>query len=265
MENSMKNIFILLFALVFFSFSFSALAQREGWESFPDEELTKKEAELRINKFVIENNNLKTKLAGLEADVEKLKKELDEVNKQIKDCNASIYSLVGATEADVNKFRQKLGVIDGKVRQMKGLSEDVRADKTNEIKSLENELNEMRMNKISCIREFYEKIIAIARDIRGLYAEKKIKEYVVGTWAENRDCLWNIAGKVEIYGDPFQWPKIWQGNTSQIKNPDIIFPGQRLTIPPAGPLTPEEKKAERKYWRNKRAMMESDQSGKKGE
>ncbi len=261
----MKNIFILFFALVFLSFAYNSFAQRQGWESYPDEELTKKEAELRINKFVIDNTNLKTKLAGLEADVEKLKKELDELNKQIKDCNASIYSLVGATEADVNKFRQKLGVIEGKVRQMKGLSEDVRADKTDEIKALENELNEMRMNKISCIKEFYEKIIALARDIRGLYVEKKIKEYIVGTWAENRDCLWNIAGKVEIYGDPFQWPKIWQGNTTQIKNPDIIFPGQRLTIPPSGPLTPEEKKAERKYWRNKRAMMESDQTGKKGE
>jgi nucleoid-associated protein YgaU len=65
--------------------------------------------------------------------------------------------------------------------------------------------------------------------------------------------LWNISGKAEIYGDPFQWPKIWQANTDIIRNPDIIHPGQVLKIPPPGPKTDEETKAERRYWRDKNA------------
>ena len=60
---------------------------------------------------------------------------------------------------------------------------------------------------------------------------------------------------MEIYGDPFQWPKIWQANTDQIRNPDIIHPGQVLKVPPAGPKTDDESKAERKYWRKKRAAQ----------
>ena len=74
----------------------------------------------------------------------------------------------------------------------------------------------------------------------------------VGTWAKDRDCLWNIAKKPDIYGDAFKWPKIWQKNRDQIKNPDIIHPGQVLKIPAPAPLTPEEESAARKYYRQKR-------------
>jgi nucleoid-associated protein YgaU len=183
------------------------------------------------------------------------KSELDlaKVSKDLEDCEEEILRLIGATKEDLEAFRQKLGVIEGKVRQMESLSNDVLADRRAEVVALENELNELRKDKLSVIPEFYDKILSLAKRIKGLYREKKIDGYVVGTWAQDRDCLWNIAGKSEIYGDPFMWPKIWQANTDIIRNPDIIHPGQVLKILPAGPKTDEESKAERRYWRNKRA------------
>ena len=223
----------------------------------PDAELTKDEAVVRIQELEASVMDLTNKVAAMNGDIEKLKKEIEDTKRALKECRDSYYSLLGATPDDIEKYRQSLGQIEGKVRAMARLSDDELADKKSDVEALEAELNAMRMNKIACIAEFYNKIIALARDIKGLYKEKKIKSYTVGTWAENRDCLWNIAGKTEIYGDPFQWPKIWQGNTEQIKNPDIIHPGQVLKLPPAGPKTPEEMKAERKYWRNKRAAMEA--------
>lgn len=48
------------------------------------------------------------------------------------------------------------------------------------------------------------------------------------------DCLWKISGKKEIYNDPFMWPIIYEANREQIKNPDLIYPGQKLTIPRSG-------------------------------
>jgi nucleoid-associated protein YgaU len=77
--------------------------------------------------------------------------------------------------------------------------------------------------------------------------------YTVGTWARDRDCLWNIAKKPRIYDNPFLWPKIWQGNRAQIKNPDLIYKGQKLTIPPKAELTRSEKAALRSYWSKKRS------------
>ncbi|MCD6412746.1 MAG: LysM peptidoglycan-binding domain-containing protein [Elusimicrobia bacterium] len=62
-------------------------------------------------------------------------------------------------------------------------------------------------------------------------ASKPPTSYTVGTWAKNRDCLWNIAKKSEIYDDPWQWKKIYLANKSEIKDPDLIYPGQVFKIP----------------------------------
>ncbi len=46
------------------------------------------------------------------------------------------------------------------------------------------------------------------------------------------DCLWRIAGRKDIYGNPKLWPRIYRANKSQIRNRDLIFPNQVLYIPP---------------------------------
>lgn len=43
------------------------------------------------------------------------------------------------------------------------------------------------------------------------------------------DCLWNIAKK--YYGKGNQYTKIYNANKDKIKNPNLIYPGQVLTIP----------------------------------
>ena len=44
------------------------------------------------------------------------------------------------------------------------------------------------------------------------------------------DSLWKISGKPEIYSDPYQWPLIYKTNADQIKDADLIFPGQQFAI-----------------------------------
>ncbi len=43
------------------------------------------------------------------------------------------------------------------------------------------------------------------------------------------DCLWNIAKK--FYGNGSQYTKIYNANRDKIKNPNLIYPRQVLTIP----------------------------------
>lgn len=45
------------------------------------------------------------------------------------------------------------------------------------------------------------------------------------------DSLSKIAKR--HYGDANKWPRIFEANRDQIKNPDLIHPGQKLTIPGA--------------------------------
>ncbi len=252
----MKKILTIV-SILFLSGAF-AFAQMPP-ASKPDAELTRKEAELRIQDFQSRVSSLETKLNELNAKYEELEIELKNVNAALRDCNDEIKRILGTTDADIEAFAQRLGVLEGKVRDMKRLNDDQLADRRSDVEALENEYLELRKNKISIMPKFFDRMVQLGRDIRGLYREKKITTYTVGTWAENRDCLWNISGKMEIYGDPLQWPKIWQANTDQIRNPDIIFPGQVLKIPPAGPKTPEEIKAERRYWRMKREAAEQQQ------
>ena len=43
------------------------------------------------------------------------------------------------------------------------------------------------------------------------------------------DCLWNIAKK--YYGNGSKYTTIYNANRDKIKNPNLIYPGQVLTIP----------------------------------
>lgn len=45
------------------------------------------------------------------------------------------------------------------------------------------------------------------------------------------DCLWNIAKK--FYGNGSKYTVIYNANKDKIKNPNLIYPGQVLTIPSA--------------------------------
>ncbi|MCB1878164.1 MAG: LysM peptidoglycan-binding domain-containing protein, partial [Chromatiales bacterium] len=47
---------------------------------------------------------------------------------------------------------------------------------------------------------------------------------------ERGDSLWRISGKDEIYGNPYQWPLIYKQNKSQIRDADLIYPGQNFQI-----------------------------------
>jgi len=54
--------------------------------------------------------------------------------------------------------------------------------------------------------------------------EKPSEEYIV----KKTDTLWDISS--DKLRDPFLWPKIWKENPD-IKNPHLIYPGQRIKIP----------------------------------
>ncbi len=55
------------------------------------------------------------------------------------------------------------------------------------------------------------------------------------------DTLWDISE--EYLKNPFLWPNIWEKN-DYIRNPDLIYPGNRLIIPSFMPSKPETAKEE---------------------
>ncbi len=50
-------------------------------------------------------------------------------------------------------------------------------------------------------------------------------------WVERGEFLYKIAGYSNVYGNPFQWQKIYEANKTVITDPNLIYPHMVLRIP----------------------------------
>jgi nucleoid-associated protein YgaU len=62
-------------------------------------------------------------------------------------------------------------------------------------------------------------------------AEEKLRSHTTVYIVKKGDHLWAIAGMEQIYDAPRLWPLIFDANRDKIRNPDLIYPEQELTIP----------------------------------
>jgi len=240
------NRVMLVAALVLFACSYAAT-----------QEMTKEEWQKQITDFTTQRNDLKSKLAGLQKDVDQLKKDDAAKAEALKKCNDDLMALVGANAAAEKAFEAQLDQIDAKVNELSKLSNQDLWARKGEVDDVQKMIDEAKKNKMAALPKYFDRL---KEEQSRLDALRKTLEtaqmemtYTVGTWAKDRDCLWNIAKKPKIYDNAFLWPKIWQGNKDKIKNPDVIKKGQVLSIPPKAELTKEEKSAVRSYWNKKKA------------
>ncbi len=64
--------------------------------------------------------------------------------------------------------------------------------------------------------------------------------YTVRLIPDRRDCFWRIAGYPFVYNDPWKWRLLYDANKSLLedpKNPNLIEPGMKFTIPALGSET----------------------------
>jgi nucleoid-associated protein YgaU len=229
------------------------------FSSFAQEEMLKEEWQKQVTEMTTKRNDLKNQFAGLQKEVADLQKQDADKAQALKQCQDALASAQGEQEAPL---LAKQDAIDARINELSRLSnQDLWARKA-ELDSIQNWINDAQKNPSSAIQKNQERLQAeqsrldaLKKTIADIIASgEATPTYTVGTWAKDRDCLWNIAKKPKIYDNPFLWPKIWQGNRDQIKNPDVIHKGQKLKIPAKAALTKEEKSAVRKYWSKKNAQ-----------
>ncbi|MBK7498764.1 MAG: LysM peptidoglycan-binding domain-containing protein [Ignavibacteriales bacterium] len=189
--------------------------------NFAQEKMTEEQWESEMATYKDKKVALENEIAALKSDIDNLK-AMDLQDPE--ECIDELYQIVGATRNDVNNYRKAVNELDGKIKRKEGPKTDRQTD-----------LNTLKMNKISALPEFYNKVHnQMQKDLDNwVEAPTDISYSVV-----KGDCLWNIAKKKEHYGNGFAWPVIYQANRDQIKNPDLIFPNQTFKIPN---LTEEEK------------------------
>lgn len=189
--------------------------------TFAQEEMTKDEWQNEINRLTEERTALQKEDSTLQAEINNMK---NNPVGSVDDCINQLYSMVGATKADIDNFRNMVNTLNGQISR----KEAPKADRQKMLDSLQ------RM-RISALPEFFDRVHnQMPRAMDAWQEAPQEKSYTV----VRGDCLWNIAKKPDIYSNAFAWPKIYQANRDQIKNPDLIYPKQIFKIPN---LTEEEK------------------------
>lgn len=230
----MKNIIITLFVLTFLSLGYSQ--DKVNYEEQYLPKLQKAQAELA---------RLESEIAAEETQTATLKGQISDVEAKKAQVWSEIYQLVGSDEAGVNQFRSSLDALESKIKSFGALPAEELYKRKAELDGFQNELDQLKANKIAALTEFVNKIERIDQKIKSVRSSIVVP-YVTSYVVKSGDNLWKISGKKDIYDDPFKWTDIYKANKETIsswqrkynavlkegqKEADLIYPEQEFTIP----------------------------------
>jgi nucleoid-associated protein YgaU len=219
---------------------------------FAQQEMTKDEWSKQMTEYKAKVADLQAKLTALGGDVTALQAQASKLDADIMACEDALYAMLGVTRADVAAFDKELTDMEARVAELQRMSDAELLNHRDEIERMNARLGEMGKSKIALIPRYGNRVASLQEKVSALMKSlQREKTYTVGTWSRDRDCLWNIAKKQDIYANAWMWPKIWQGNRDMIKDPDVIKPSWVLKIPEGTTLTPEEKSAANRYYRKR--------------
>jgi hypothetical protein len=209
----------------------SLLAGSTAFAQYP-QDFTKDQADSTIAFRRSEITTLQTDLSNTQASATKTAADLQQRLADNTKCRESLYSMLGSDRNGYNSYREQLSRAEQELAAISSMSPAQREQSMQRIQALETQIRSLRGNKLALIPDHYRRVQSTSSAYMTLKhgMVPANATYTVGTWKKDKDCLWNIAKKPEIYNDPFAWPKIWRANMETIHNPDIIHPGQQLTI-----------------------------------
>lgn len=219
----MRKIYLVLFILSFFVSS--VLAQEYSYDY---KNMTMDQYKLELQKWQDTEAKAKADLDKENAKIEELKKQLSDLQNQTKQTWNDIYTMVGTDEAGFKAYMQDLNNLSNDVSALLSSSPDEIYRNLKELDGYEAKLNELKKDKRSLLTEAQNKIASIEGMIA--QAKEKAKSANASYTVMRGDYLWKIAKKPEVYGDPFAWVRLWTANRNLIKDPNLIYPGQILTV-----------------------------------
>jgi len=221
-----------------------------------EDRMTRDEWEQQMAEFTQQRDELRQRLDALEADVDELNNQIASKRAEYNECREEILAMVGATEAQIRSLVERIQQLENQVSALERLSDQDLLTRRGEVDEVKEAVSELKGNRQTAHPDVYDRLMALDERVNNLYdrLERMVVTYTVGTWSRDRDCLWNIAKKGDIYDNAWLWPRIWQANRDKIRDPDIIHPGQRLQVPPKGDgrMSSSEQDAANRYYREVR-------------
>ena len=221
---TMKKLFIGGLALALLvSASENAAAQEE-------KKMTRDEYVAQMADLTGREGTAKGQIETLDAEIEALKAQLAQLDRDNADLNAQILTAVSATDAQVKAFGKNLDSIAAQLEGLLALAPEVLIQRRGEVNDLAAQAGELKESKISALPEMAAKLADIDKMIVQLKARVAQPVTIDYTVAKG-DNLWNISKMERIYADPYMWPRLYRANKEQIQDPDLIYPDQTLAVP----------------------------------
>lgn len=212
---SVVTILLLVFSGVAIGQEEEQMKMDEYKTKMADAENREAEATERINALEAENEELEMQIAEVQADIDSVRLET--------------YAILGTDKTSVDAYRDNLNSIGDEIDGLAALDPEELYSHNSEIKAIEAKIEEARGDKIATLDEMQAKLAELDDKVANLKASMPANvydQYVV----IRGDYLWKIAKKDDIYGDPYQWIRIYCVNRDQIKDPDLIHPDQVFNI-----------------------------------
>ncbi len=246
----MKSLSVLAVAAMVFATSSVASAQQE--------KMKYQDWQTEMTTLTAKRDSLKNVLNQLNTDITNLKSELTGLDQQYQSQMQKYLGMLQTTAEGMKAFGMTLQNLTNEADNYMKMSDQDLCANRKAVEAMGAQIDSLKATRLALAEEFYNEVQTLENDYSQLKARlancASAMTYTVGTWARNRDCLWNIAKKQSIYNDPWKWPKIYMANRNQIKNPDLIYPKEVLKIPENGPLSSQEKAAARAYYAKKARM-----------
>lgn len=220
MKAFSKILLVLSFGLLLTALTGPVVAQ---------EKMTMDEYRQQLADWQKREADAKAEIPKVEAEITALKAELAALDEQLNKEWDDIYAMVGTDRAGVEAYRNELKSLEAEVDGLMALSPEELFKRRAELDALQARLDEMKKSKIGQLSEMQDTIARIEgkmTQLRGRMPKAIYTEYNV----QRGDYLWKISGKQDIYGDPYQWMRIYSYNRDQIKDPDLIYPQQIFKI-----------------------------------
>lgn len=218
--NNILKIFITLFLFIY-SFSFSYTYIEKVNEA---ERLTKKAKNLM-------DNGEYNKSIEASKEARKVLEFIDKMIPVVKKLNLLEHQINVAKQANVKEHAPKLFAEANKSY----LTAYDLLKKNDDIEGSEKEADrgiKLIQDAMAKSQEAINKKRKISKVVKVQKKIDNLSYYVVKLDLKKRDSLWSIAEKKEIYGDPWKWIVIYDANQDQIDDPNLIYPEQKLVIPP---------------------------------
>jgi len=173
--------------------------------------------------------NANAEIAKLDAEIAQLRQGIASTDQQTTQTWDEIYAMVGTDRAGVETYRNQMRQLEADVDGLMALSPEELFKRRAELDQLQARLDEMKKSNISKLTEMQDWIATIEGKLTQLRA--RMPKAIFDQYTVVRgDYLWKISKKQDIYGDPYQWMRIYSYNREMIKDPDLIYPNWNLKV-----------------------------------